>query len=190
VGLDPPTLTTISALLWRVAITSSPRVLLSLRPQDLLPSWITHVLYLGSNLRILHQGRKDHLPDQLVKAEANPIKAEMRKISVPNIPKGFQTTFPGEMYVPKHSSFKDLSHDGISRDGFPFIDKRSKRPIEENDPLVEMENVQIKYGQKQVLGGWKEKVNGVDRQGLWWTIRKGERWAIFGPNGNPPNSSV
>lgn len=184
-GLDPPTLTSISALLCGVANTSSPRVLLSLRPQDLLPDWITHVLYLGSNLRILHQGRKDHLPDEL--AKANPINAEMRKIPVSVIPKDFQATSAGEMHVPKHSKLKDWSHDDVSRDGFPFIDKESPRLADENETLVEMENVQIKYGQKQVLGGWKEKVNGVDREGLWWKIKRGERWAIFGPNGNPPN---
>lgn len=47
------------------------------------------------------------------------------------------------------------------------------------ESLVVMEDVNIKYGSKQILGGWKDI-----RSGLWWTIHRGERWGVFGPNGN------
>jgi ABC-type molybdenum transport system ATPase subunit/photorepair protein PhrA len=65
------------------------------------------------------------------------------------------------------------------------INKES--PLEEQkepgEPLVEMESVRVKYGDRTVLGGWKSKVELVENEGFWWTVRRGERWGIFGPNG-------
>lgn len=49
VGLDPPTLVSLSPMLEDLAINSSPRILLGLRPQDPIPYWITHLVYLGAN---------------------------------------------------------------------------------------------------------------------------------------------
>lgn len=51
------------------------------------------------------------------------------------------------------------------------------------EPLVEMEGVNIRYGARQILGGWNQELNGEERDGLWWTVRRGERWGVFGPNG-------
>lgn len=48
----------------------------------------------------------------------------------------------------------------------------------QQESLVVIEDVNIKYGSRQILGGWKDA-----RSGLWWTIRRGERWGVFGPNG-------
>lgn len=182
-GLDPTNLASISALLYKVTDMCSPRVLLALRPQDLLPEWVTHVVFLGANLRILHQGPKGHIQDELIKE--NLTSSRMSQQPDPGIQKDFQATFAGEVHTPKYSRLKDISHTGISRDGLPFVDLKPQSPTDGNEPLVEMEKVQIRYGSKQVLGGWKEKVNGAEKEGLWWTIRRGERWAVFGPNGNP-----
>ncbi len=182
-GLDPTNLSSISALLHRFAITNSPRVLLALRPQDLLPDWITHVMILGPNLRILYQGRKDHIKDDLI--EENSINSKIETLPEPAISKAPDTESAGKSSIPNASRLNNILHAGISRDGFPLVDKQPQHPTEENEPLVEMEKVQIKYGHKQVLGGWKENVNGVEREDLWWTIRRGERWAVFGANGNP-----
>jgi ABC-type molybdenum transport system ATPase subunit/photorepair protein PhrA len=52
------------------------------------------------------------------------------------------------------------------------------------ESIVEMEGVRIKYGTNSVLGDWKQDVDGSQKDGLWWTIRRGERWGIFGPNGS------
>lgn len=42
----------------------------------------------------------------------------------------------------------------------------------------------ISYGSKRVLGHWKQNVDNDLRYGLWWTVKQGERWGIFGPNGS------
>ena len=71
VGLDPPTLTKLSPLLYRLAQNHSPRLVLALRQQDPLPEWITHLIYLGPSLHISGQGVKDDvlrdLSDQIEK---------------------------------------------------------------------------------------------------------------------------
>ena len=37
-----------------------------------------------------------------------------------------------------------------------------------------------------MLGGWKQFVDGQEREGLSWQVRRGERWGVFGPNGTLP----
>lgn len=180
VGLDPTNLSSMSALLYRVADMSSPRVLLALRPQDLLPDWITHIVVLGSNLRILYQGPKENIQDELTNATFTGSRINQR--SGFRIPIDSPAKFE-DVHNPIYSSIEESPHDGISRDGLPLIDTKPQSSTHENEPLVEMEKVKISYGSKQVLGGWKGKVNGAEREGLWWTIRRGERWAVFGPNG-------
>ena len=69
----------------------------------------------------------------------------------------------------------------VSREGLPFLDKE---PPQISEPLVEMRGVNVKYGDKQLLGGLQQDVRGEIRNGLWWTIRRGQRWGVFGPNGN------
>ena len=54
---------------------------------------------------------------------------------------------------------------------------------EKREALVEMEGVQVKYGEKIVLGGWNQLIDGKRKPGLHWTVRRGDRWGIFGPNG-------
>lgn len=56
-GLDPPTLVTLSPILREMAIRSSPLVMLGLRPQDPIPDWITHLVILGKddNVAIMMQ---------------------------------------------------------------------------------------------------------------------------------------
>ena len=164
-----------STLLYRVADLGSPRVLLALRPQDLVPDWITHVVILGQNLSILYQGSKAHIQDELTKAT---LAGSGMK---PGSDLGVLTS---SLQSPNYSSIEKISHTATSRDGLPLVDTEPQSSTHENEPLVEMERVKISYGSKQVLGGWKEKVDGAERAGLWWTIRRGERWAVFGPNGN------
>lgn len=171
-----------SALLYRVADMSSPRVLLALRPQDLLPDWITHVVVLGSNLCILYQGLRVHIQDELIKTTLT--SSGMNQYPRLGVLTDSPDTLADKVHNSKHSSLKEISHAGISRDGLPLFETKHHSSSDENEPLVEMEKVKISYGSKQVLGGWKEKVDGEEREGLWWTIRRGERWAVFGPNGN------
>lgn len=57
-GLDPPTLVTLSPILRELAYNASPRLLLALRPQDPIPDWITHLMILGTNNTIALMGEK------------------------------------------------------------------------------------------------------------------------------------
>ena len=68
-----------------------------------------------------------------------------------------------------------------SRDGLPFTSPTAFP--QEGEPLVEMQDVCVKYGDRTVLGGWKQQIDNESREGLWWTVRRGERWGVFGPNG-------
>lgn len=176
-----------SALLYKVADMSSPRVLLALRPQDLLPDWITHVVVLGSNLRILYQGPKGHVLDELI--EATLTGSGMNQQPGLVAPTNSPAMSADGLHCLKDSRLEKVSHSGISRDGLPLIDTKPQSSTEKTQALVDMEKVKIRYGSKQILGWWKENVDGSEREGLWWTIRRGERWAVFGPNGNPSDHS-
>ena len=46
IGLDPPMLLTLSPILKRLMEKNTPRLVLSLRPQDPIPEWIRHLVYL------------------------------------------------------------------------------------------------------------------------------------------------
>ena len=74
-----------------------------------------------------------------------------------------------------------IAGSGKSREGLPFHDSNQIAPLGET--LVQMYDVCVRYGDKPALGNWKQNVDGVSREGLWWTIRRGERWGVFGPNG-------
>ncbi len=68
-----------------------------------------------------------------------------------------------------------------SREGIPLVD--ADVPASSNESLVEMQGVVVRYGDKEVLGSWEHESEGQTQKGLWWTIRRGERWGVFGPNG-------
>lgn len=57
-GLDPPTLITLSPILRELAHTAAPRLILGLRPQDPIPDWITHLMILGTNNTVSLMGEK------------------------------------------------------------------------------------------------------------------------------------
>lgn len=71
----------------------------------------------------------------------------------------------------------DLTTHGENAEGL-YLDNLKSLDETQQESLVVMEDVKIKYGNKQILGGWNDP-----RSGLWWTIRRGERWGVFGPNG-------
>merc|ERR1711977_505494 len=62
-GLDPPTLLSLSPMLHGLAEANNPRLVLSLRPQDPIPDWITHLVYLKGNCEVARlRLRKDKDP--------------------------------------------------------------------------------------------------------------------------------
>ena len=68
-----------------------------------------------------------------------------------------------------------------SREGIPMVD--ADVPVSINEVLVAMQDICVRYGDKEILGSWEQQSEGQTRKGLSWTVRRGERWGVFGPNG-------
>ena len=66
-GLDPPTLVTLSPMLKKLAYQSAPLLMLGLRPQDPIPEWITHLVVLGQNHNVSLMGAKHRVLGNLRK---------------------------------------------------------------------------------------------------------------------------
>ena len=60
-GLDPPTLVSVSEIFRELAYKSSPRLIMSLRPQDPIPDWITHLVILGHHYKLALAGPKEEV---------------------------------------------------------------------------------------------------------------------------------
>lgn len=86
-GLDPPTLMSLSPLLHRLAAANDPRMVLTLRPQDPIPDWITHLVYLGTDCSIALQGPKPEVLREL-KEYAKYAFAGEHNIKVQRTPSG------------------------------------------------------------------------------------------------------
>lgn len=202
-GLDPPTLLTLSPMLYGLAKANAPRLLLTLRPQDPIPDWITHLIFLKGNCQIAFQGPKEKvLGDlreyvQLVKDGGVEPDFHMPIHSMHEVgrlltsqgvvePGNSTQHMPAE--VSKSSGQRehgatqsDVEEYPLSRDGYRLHDTELPKI---GEPLVEMEGARVAYADKAVLGNWTQKVNGEGKEGVWWTVKRGERWGIFGPNGS------
>jgi ABC-type molybdenum transport system ATPase subunit/photorepair protein PhrA len=146
-GLDPRTLSRLSGVLRRLAERSQPRLVISLRPEDGVPDWISHVVVVDENLKVLDQGPK-----------AKVLEAT----------KDFLT----------HGSAIEAGTQQLSRDGFP----KHSPPLPRGEALVELNGVRVSYGSKTVLGDWQQ--TDKPQPGLWWSLHRGQRCGIFGPNGS------
>ena len=190
-------------MLRELAYRNAPRLVLSLRPQDPIPNWITHLVYLKGSCQVAFQGEKEEVLGQLreyvesVKRGAVwpdphlplPSMHEVgRRLTssgiVDYVPSAtfHPNTEPAEKPVPENQKKAKYS-----RDGYPMKDRQTPEP---GEPLVEMEGALVKYGNKVVLGNWTQTMpfdlpsSSQPQSGLWWTVRRGERWGIFGPNGS------
>lgn len=180
-GLDPPTLTTLSPLLHRLAQSQSPRLVLALRPQDLLPDWITHLVLLGPSLRVFTQGpRESVLGDVEILNSSAVYQDYILPKQTANSPRIGSEPIHDQSKSPLRKRPKSTE---LSREGLPLIDQVTSIANKKTEVLIEMKNVKIKYGEKQVLGGWGQGETSAAKDGLWWTVRRGERWGVFGPNG-------
>ena len=205
-GLDPLTLTTLSPILHGLAESDSPRLVLTLRPQDPLPEWITHLVFLGRNLKVEFKGRKDSVLDafseycsesggeDLVKHQLGILNLDQvgRPLTKQGI--GKSPIFEENEKISLSEKKKSKGPLGADDDVFASMETQNSTetgnaPLTDDDvsvvseSLIEMEGVHVKYGPKEILGAWNQKEGGQFRSGLWWTVRRGERWGIFGPNG-------
>ncbi|KIX00010.1 uncharacterized protein Z518_10937 [Rhinocladiella mackenziei CBS 650.93] len=85
-GLDPPTLVSLSPMLKRLAYRSSPQILLGLRPQDPIPRWITHLVVLGQNHSVALMGGKAHVLLDLCRWAA--VGSRIQSIQSDQVPAG------------------------------------------------------------------------------------------------------
>ncbi|KUJ16420.1 ABC transporter-like protein [Mollisia scopiformis] len=194
-GLDPPTLLSLSPMLNGLAEKSEPRLVLALRPQDPIPEWITHLVYLKGNCEVAFQGRKEEVLGELREyvesvERGGEVDSSMPLGSMHEV--GRMLTSDGilepsdarSVSIPVSKTSTGPKEQGkLSRDGYEMHDAHEP---EIGEPLVEMEGARVAYGTKAVLGNWKQKAppNEGLRDGLWWTVKRGERWGIFGTNGS------
>ena len=178
-GLDPPTLTTLSPILRELAYKSSPRLVLSLRPQDPVPDWITHLLVLGEDYSVALQGKAK---DVLSKVAS---WSNGEHVSLDN----GDTVSAAEMTARHGRALSEAGHVLAERSAQQFdaveesnlsnqtSQERTDRTPTSAEPLIELKSVVVKYGPKVVLGGGSP-------QGLDLSISRGTRLLILGPNGS------
>ncbi|KAK7955696.1 uncharacterized protein PG986_004918 [Apiospora aurea] len=180
-GLDPPTVAGLSPLLREMAAAASPRLVLTARPQDPVPEWITHLLYLRADCQVGAMGRKEEVLDQLrayVKGVSSGAAKEDNKMAVHNL------VHVGKVLTAKGISGKTLMEEvePETAESTSFQENEPRKSL--GEPLVEMDGCRVAYNDKVVLGNWKQEADGQEKDGLVWTVRRGERWGIFGPNGS------
>lgn len=227
-GVDPITRKDLSKVLHSLASESSPRVIISLRPQDRIPDWLTHLVILGNDNHVSLQGEKtkvlgqlrllrslhdrgfpratdplgeahDKPPSKLVlphEKDEQPHSKDAginsrHRLELPNLEEeeAYQSYSPEDkaMFDKAEKQYEkgildlDLFTDfGVA----PREDWIVPAVVPGGEPVVEMSGVRVKYGDKTVLGDWKQRIRNVERPGMYWKICRGERWGIFGPNGS------
>ncbi|KAL3469622.1 P-loop containing nucleoside triphosphate hydrolase protein [Aspergillus californicus] len=176
-GLDPATVSGISELLYNLATRSKPRLVLSLRPQDTIPEWITHVLVLGKSNEILLQNTREHVQ------KAFQVWGKLAGFSQERVQEKERSLYlKAEEDMAAGRLDKQLIWDLQSVP--PTKGAVELPPIQDGEPLIEMNGVRVQYGDKVVLGDWSQLIRREEQDGLHWTVRRGQRWAILGPNGS------
>jgi ABC-type molybdenum transport system ATPase subunit/photorepair protein PhrA len=187
IGLDPIVTKHISKALHQLAEANAPRIVLSLRPQDAVPQWITHLVYAGEDGKVDAQGPKEDVFAFLksryeATEKSGKAEQELGAKSIKLREVGRHLAESGNFYDANMGTSQPSSAAQVlSRDGYDSVD-RSQVPI--GEPIVEMEGVRIAYGGNAVLGDWQQEVDGVQKQGLHMSIHRGQRWGIFGANGS------
>ncbi|KAH8728743.1 ABC transporter-like protein [Phaeosphaeriaceae sp. PMI808] len=184
IGLDPIVTKHISKVLHTLAEANAPRIVLSLRPQDTIPEWITHLVYIGEDGKVDAQGPKEEVFEYLKKQYKNIEKlatttTEMsaKFMELREVGRHLSESGSFEITGPSRSSNTTI----LSRDGYEQIDTTQ---VSVGEPVVEMEGVRIAYGSNSVLGNWTQSINNTPISGLHLTIHRGQRWGIFGANGS------
>ena len=197
-GIDPLSQLTMSPLLYSMSRRSGPQIILALQPTDEIPRWITHLIYLEGTCSVKYIGEKEEVfaaaaesGDQIYIGEQYPGKWRKNQVASKEqqdaettMDDEDQTSSTGKMNtarqspVPRDSLRWDMNYD---TSGAPDDDAQK-------EPLVEMNGVKVSYGDQTVLGNWQQDVQGQPKDGLWWNVNRGERWAIFGPNGKIASS--
>lgn len=176
-GLDPPTVKGLSPVLEALAERASPRLVLSARPQDPLPEWVTHLVYLRTDCQVGSMGPKEEVLDGL-------------RTYVKGVKKGGLVE---DKRMPV-AALADVGRVlGQSTGGQSQTTQSTTQQAATNsnaEALVEMEGCRVRYGDKVALGNWAQDTPDGSKGGLYWTVRRGERWGVFGPNGSGKTTIV
>ncbi|KAI0012193.1 P-loop containing nucleoside triphosphate hydrolase protein [Xylariaceae sp. FL0662B] len=186
-GLDPPTVAGLSPLLHGLASKASPRLVLSARPQDPIPDWITHLVYLRGDCQIGAMGEKNAVLESLrryVRSVWSGVSKEDEKMKVHHL------VHVGKTLTAKGTEGEALMGKETSKDDGNPAGYQDREPRNIGEPVVEMNGCQVQYRGQIALGNWKQHVNGKEQEGLIWTVRRGERWGVFGPNGSGKTTIV
>lgn len=192
-GLDPPTVASLSPLLSGMAAKAQPRFILSSRPQDPLPSWISHLIYLRTDCQVGAMGPRDVVLEGLrsyVHGVRSGKKTEDEKMPVHALGEMGRILTPSGI---EGKGFDEESHSTFASADVPKSSSAPKQQevVAEGEPIVEMNGCLVKYGDRIALGNWSQKVaDGSTVPGLIWTVRRGERWGVFGPNGSGKTTIV
>ena len=157
-GLDPNTLVKMSNVLKQLATKQQPRLIMSLRPEDGVPEWVNHLVVVGDDCQVLTSGPKKDV------FESGKSQSEITQRII-------ETARTG------HDHAASVQ---VSRDGFP----RDDPALPAGEALVEMRGVKVAYGDRVVLGDWKQSSESGEQDGLWWSLHRGQRCGIFGANGS------
>lgn len=178
-GLDPPTVKGLSPVLESLAEQASPRLILSARPQDPLPEWITHLVYLRTDCQVGSMGPKKEVLDGL-------------RTYVRGVKKGGL----GEDKKMPVAALADVGRvlgkasGSASQGNQQTTQQETVASTNMAEPLVEMSGCRVRYGDKVALGNWSIDTPKGSKDGLFWTVRRGERWGVFGPNGSGKTTIV
>lgn len=149
-GLDPDSRVRFAE--WMNSLIDTTRVILvTHRMEEVLPN-ITHVL-LVKNCGVYMQGRKESVLNS----------------------RNMSALYDCSVKVAKDHGSYSAMYESVRKTKAVRVESSSCRPSVDMslvpDPLIEMRNVVVRYGDKMVLDG------------ISWTMKRGESWAILGPNG-------
>jgi len=185
-----------------------------------VPDWITHILYLGEDMKVTLQGPKDAVGQALIdevttfnegrESAAKPPRfntefgRQLTRNGIVEHKKKAATLEDFEMALVKAQADWDAGNTSYAMKlelerlermvTNPTKSKPQKALVDRawlaeythiGEPVIEMEGVSVKYGDRPVLGNWEMRDSDSEevRKGLWWTVHQGQRWGIFGPNG-------
>ncbi|KAF2750178.1 P-loop containing nucleoside triphosphate hydrolase protein [Sporormia fimetaria CBS 119925] len=170
-GLDPAITKHMSEVLRRLAEERKPRVLMSLRPQDQVPAWITHLVYAGSDGVVQAMGKKDGV---LVSLQEK--YEEARRSSTSEVNPDLIELGEACRHIRQQATASTITTPKTSTPIPP-----AQSPKSTGEPLIEMTGVTIHYPHTTFLD---TTVPSSTSPGLHWTISRSQRWALLGPNGS------
>lgn len=100
-GLDPNTARYMGSVLRELAEQQSPRLIISLRPEDGVPEWITHLVVANSELEVTAHGAKDGLAATTLdlQSSSKSVLGSKTEVSKDGFPKDSPALTPGEPVV-------------------------------------------------------------------------------------------